>query len=113
MKPSINAHKFALVSSIVLLASAVESIGLEAEIVIIPGHAFLGVSVTPKITGTGTAQFEYWDVVDVSSKIAADSANVRGDQLYRQNEQQQTIVATVIIGDANNVGVEPMINSLP
>jgi hypothetical protein len=106
-------HRGMCIELTTLLASAVESIGLEAEIVLIPGHAFLGVSVTPKITGTGTTQFEYWDVVDVSNKIAADSANVRGDQLYRQNEQQQTIVATVLISDANSSGVEPMINSLP
>jgi hypothetical protein len=106
-------HRGMCIELTTLLASAVESIGLEAEIVIIPGHAFLGVSVTPKITGTGTRQFEYWDVVDVSSKIAADSANVRGDQLYRQNEQEQTIVATVLISDANSSGVEPMISSLP
>jgi hypothetical protein len=106
-------HRGMCIELTTLLASAVESIGLEAEIVIIPGHAFLGVSVSPKITGSGMTQFEYWDVVDVSSKVAADSANVRGDQLYRQNEQQRTIVATVIISDANSAGFEPMISSLP
>jgi hypothetical protein len=106
-------HRGMCIELTTLLASAVESIGLEAEIVIIPGHAFLGVSVTPKLTGTGTAQFEYWDVVDASSKVAADSANVRGDQLYRQNEQQKTIVGTILISDANSAGFGPMINSLP
>ena len=60
-----------------LLASAVESIGLHAEIVIIPGHAFLGVSVTP-----GDSQFEYWDAVQVSNNVAADSDNVYADHEY-------------------------------
>src|SRR6266516_1118817 len=42
-----------------LLASAVERIGLHAEIVIIQGHAFLGVAVTPN-----NSHFEYWDAVN-------------------------------------------------
>src|SRR5260370_14814621 len=39
-----------------LLASAVERIGMGAEIVIIAGDAFLGVAITHNDT-----QFEYWD----------------------------------------------------
>jgi hypothetical protein len=104
-------HRGMCIELTTLLASAVESIGLVAEIVIIPGHAFLGVMVNPK--ATGSAQFEYWDVVDVSNKIAGDSANVKADQLYKQNEEQQMIVAKIRIDEANDAGVEPMINSLP
>jgi hypothetical protein len=104
-------HRGMCIELTTLLASAVESIGLEAEIVITPGHAFLGVLVSPK--ATGAAQFEYWDVVHVSNKVAGDSANVQADQLYKQNEEQRTIVATIMINDANDAGVEPMINLLP
>ena len=59
----------------VLLASAVEKIGLHAEIVIIPGHAFLGVAVTPD-----DKQFQYWDGVQVNNQVAGDSANVSAEQ---------------------------------
>jgi hypothetical protein len=93
-----------------LLASAVEHIGLDSEIVIIPGHAFLGVAVTPQASAAG--QYEYWDVVDVNDKIAGDSANVRADQLYLQNKQAHTIVATIPIGEARSVGVGPMVSSM-
>jgi hypothetical protein len=95
-----------------LLASAVERIGLEAEIVLIPGHAFLGVAVTPPDPQSGAAQFEYWDPAQVNNKVAADSANVAADRLYKQNAEQQTIVATIIINNAWKTGVDPMISSM-
>jgi hypothetical protein len=93
-----------------LLASAVEHIGLNAEIVIIPGHAFLGVAVTPQ--ASGARQFEYWDVVDVNDRVAGDSANVQADQLYLQNQETHKIVATILISEARSVGVGPMISSM-
>ena len=85
-----------------LLASAVERIGLDAEIVIIPGHAFLGVAVTPDDT-----QFEYWDAVQVNSNVAGDSANLWADEEYAQYKKQ--IVDTILISDARNQGVGPML----
>jgi hypothetical protein len=85
-----------------LLASAVEHIGLHAEIVIIPGHAFLGVALTQN-----DSQFEYWDAVQVNSNIAGDSANLWADNEYRQNANQ--IVDTIVISDARKQGVGPML----
>jgi len=85
----------------VLLASAVEKIGLHSEIVIIPGHAFLGVAVTPNNT------FEYWDPAEVSNNVAGDSANVWTDNEYAQNAKQ--IVDTIVISDARHQGVGPML----
>jgi hypothetical protein len=85
-----------------LLASAVEKIGLHAEIVIIPGHAFLGVAVTPN-----DSQFEYWDAVQVNSNVAGDSANLWTDNEYKQNVKQ--IVDTIVISDARKQGVGPML----
>ena len=84
-----------------LLASAVEHIGLHAEIVIIPGHAFLGVAVTQN-----DSQFEYWDAVQVNSNIAGDSANLWADNEYNNAKQ---IVDTIVISDARNQGVDPML----
>ena len=85
-----------------LLASAVEKIGLHAEIVIIPGHAFLGVATTQN-----NAQFEYWDPVQLSYNVAGDSANVWTDNEYAQHVKQ--IVDTIVIGDARHRGIGPML----
>jgi hypothetical protein len=86
-----------------LLASAVERIGLHAEIVIIPGHAFLGVAVTQNDT-----QFEYWDAVQVNENVAGDSANLWTDNdEYRQNAKQ--IVDTILISAARKAYVGPML----
>lgn len=85
-----------------LLAAAVEHIGLHAEIVIIPGHAFLGVAMTPDNT-----QFQYWDAVQVNNSVAGDSANIAANLEYTQNAHQ--IVDTIVIGEARLAGVDPMV----
>src|SRR5579883_3469596 len=85
-----------------LLASAVESIGLHAEIVIIPGHAFLGVAVNPD-----GSRFEYWDAVQVNNGVAGDSANIAADNEYRQNVRR--LVDTILISDARLQGIGPML----
>ncbi|HEX3642481.1 MAG TPA: hypothetical protein VHV10_14410 [Ktedonobacteraceae bacterium] len=87
-----------------LLASAVERIGLHAEIVIIPGHAFLGVATT-----RDNKSFEYWDAVDMNNNIAADSANVHADAVYRQHARAHTLVETILVSDARNAHVGPML----
>ena len=85
-----------------LLASAVERIGLHSEIVIIPGHAFLGVAVT-----TDNTQFEYWDAGQVNDNVAGDSANLWTDKEYLRNAKQ--IVDTIVVSDARHLGVGPML----
>ena len=87
-----------------LLASAVEHIGLHAEIVIIPGHAFLGVAVTPD-----DKHFEYWDAVQVNNNVVGDSANVATDSVYTINAQQHTIIDTILISDARNANIDAML----
>jgi hypothetical protein len=85
-----------------LLASAVESIGLHTEIVIIPGHAFLGVAVQPD-----DSHFEYWDAVQVNNGVAGDSANIAADTEYQQNSKR--LVDTILISNARLQGVGPML----
>ena len=85
-----------------LLASAVEKIGLHTEIVIIPGHAFLGVATTPD-----QKQFQYWDGVQVNNGVAGASANIYADQEYSANVKQ--IVDTILISTARQQGVGPMV----
>ncbi len=87
-----------------LMASAVEHIGLHAEVVIIPGHAFLGVAVKED-----NSRFEYWDAVDVNNNVAADSANVAANNIYARNVRQHTVVDTILISDARDMQVGPML----
>jgi len=88
----------------VLLASAVERIGLDAELIIIPDHMFLGVAITPD-----NKHFEYWDTVLVDKGDAGESANILTDSTYAQNQKQNTIVATIPISEARNAGIGPMV----
>ncbi|MFL5629599.1 MAG: transglutaminase family protein, partial [Ktedonobacteraceae bacterium] len=97
-------HSGMCIELTLLLASAVERIGLHPEIVIIPGHAFLGVAVTPD-----NKHFEYWDAVQVNANIAGDSANIATDAVYEQNQQQHTIVDTILISDARDANIYPML----
>lgn len=84
----------------VLLASAVEQIGLRAEIVMVSGHAYLGVASLPDST-----HMEYWDAVELNANVAGDSANVSTDQANMTNQ----ILDTIVISDARAAGVEPMV----
>jgi hypothetical protein len=88
----------------ILLAAAVERIGLHASIVIIPGHAFLGVAVTED-----NKHIQYWDAVDVNNNVAADSANVAANALYEKNLKQRTIVDTIAIQEARAARIGPMV----
>ena len=97
-------HSGMCIELTLLLASAVERIGLHAEVVITPGHAFLGVAVTPD-----DKHFEYWDAVQVNDNIAGDSTNIVTDEAYLQNMQQHTIVDIILISDARNANIEPML----
>jgi hypothetical protein len=89
----------------VLLASAVEKIGLQAEIVLIPCHAFLGVATTPNRSTT----YEYWDASYVSNNDAGDSANTATDLQYASEASAHHIVDTIVISDARQAGIEPMV----
>ena len=94
----------------VLLASAVEHIGLHAEIVVTLGHAFLGVSTTPDLAPThSNTQYEYWDAAEVNANVAGDSANIATDQNYSRYVNAHQIVDTILISDARQAGVDPMV----
>jgi hypothetical protein len=97
-------HSGMCIELTILLAAAVERIGLHAEIVIIPGHAFLGVAVTPD-----NKHFEYWDAVEVNNNVVGDSANVETDEAYIQNMQQHAILDTILISDARNANIVAML----
>lgn len=87
-----------------LMAAAVESIGLEPRIVIIPGHAFLGVALDED-----EQQIAYWDVVELNNNVAADSAHIAAEALYSKHQRQHTIVDIIKLSDARAALIGPMI----
>ena len=103
-KEVLQQHSGMCIELTTLLAAAVESIGLHPEIVIVPGHAFLGVAVTED-----NKNMQYWDGVDLNSYIGADSANIATDTSYTSYKAQHAIVDTILISDARASGVGPML----
>lgn len=88
----------------VLLASAVENSGLHAEIVIIPGHAFLGVAVA-----SDDLHFQYWDAMLMNDNVTGAAATTLTDAVYAQHLKQHTIVDTILISDARKANIGPMV----
>ncbi len=101
---TLQQHSGMCIELTVLLASAVEQIGLHAEIVIIPGHAYLGVATSPD-----DSHFEYWDGVQVNANVAGDSANVATDQQYIQDQGTHQIIDTILMSDALSANIVPMV----
>jgi hypothetical protein len=97
-------HSATCIELTTLLSSAVEHIGLNAEIIITPGHAFLGVATDPN-----NDHFEYWDVVSASNGITGNSANMQADKEYTNNFKKHTILDTIRIQDARNANVGAML----
>ncbi len=103
-KEVLQQHSGMCIELTTLLAAAVESIGLQPQIVIVPGHAFLGVAVTENNTN-----IQYWDAVDMNNNVAADSANVDANNTYMNYKAQHALVDTILISDARASGVGPML----
>ena len=102
-KEIMKQHSGMCIELTTLLASAVESIGLHPEIVVVPGHAFLGVATTEDDTS-----FQYWDAVDLNNNVGADSANIATDTSYTNYKAQHAIVDTIVISEARALGIGPM-----
>jgi Transglutaminase-like superfamily len=97
-------HSTTSIELTTLAASAAERIGLNAEIIIIPGHAFLGVATDPD-----NDHFEYWDVLNTNGDVTGHSANVQADKEYTTNFKKNTILDTIRVQDARNANVGAML----
>ncbi len=102
-KEVLRQHSGMCIELTTLLAAAVESIGLHPEIVIVPGHAFLGVFVTENGTN-----IQYWDAVDLNNNVGADSANIATNTSYLNYSVKHAIVDTILISNARASGIGPM-----
>ncbi|GER85103.1 MAG: hypothetical protein IMW90_06235 [Thermogemmatispora sp.] len=87
-----------------LLASAVESIGLHAVIVVLPDRTLLGVALSPDEQGFG-----YWDASQLSAAMTGDAVNIASDALYAKEEKQGAVIDRILVSEARHAGVEPML----
>ena len=90
-----SAHIAMCVETTAILASAVERLGMLPYIIIVPGHAFLGVA----LSGDASAPISYWETSDLNGSDGAQ-ANVEGTNEY------DTAVAHNQIGRVVNIQLE-------
>lgn len=91
------------VETTAIMASAVERMGMRPFIVIVPGHAFLGVALGP----TANAPKEYWETSLLNGGYSGDSANAKGDDEY-DIEYHGKILRVIDIVYERQQGIEPM-----
>jgi predicted secreted protein len=73
-------------------------------IVIVPGHAFLGVAM-----GVGTAaSIEYWETTDLGGGAMGSQANVDGDGKYADAQAHAQVRTVLDIAELRARGFEPM-----
>ncbi|HKV83245.1 MAG TPA: hypothetical protein VJN88_01720 [Ktedonobacterales bacterium] len=91
------------VETTVLLASAIERLGMRPYLILAPGHAFLGVALGV----AANAPIAYWETSDLNGGVTGSQANRHGDDEYAVDVQQGTL--TVIdVQFERAQGVEPM-----
>ena len=90
------------VETTVIMASAIERLGMRSFIVLVPGHAFLGVALGLNLA----APISYWETsyLDVDT---ASQANVNGEDEYNRFASQ-AVVRVIDVSYERSVGVEPM-----
>ncbi|HEX8996417.1 MAG TPA: hypothetical protein VF812_10335 [Ktedonobacterales bacterium] len=92
------------VETTVILASAVERLGMRPYIVITPTHAFLGVAL-----GAGPqASIEYWETSDLNGGIIGAQANTNGNAEFAQDTAARQIQEIIDIQYERAHGIAPM-----
>lgn len=87
-----------------ILASAIEYLGMRPFVVIVPGHAFLGVSL-----GVGaSAPIEYWETSDLNDGVTGAQANIHGNNEYADDKTQGQVLQTVDVAFERSQGIGPM-----
>jgi hypothetical protein len=90
------------VESTVIMASAVERLGMRPYVVFTPGHVFLGVA-----TDDHAGAIEYWETSDLNGATGAQ-ANVHGDTEFDQASQAGNILYSLDIEAARAQGILPL-----
>jgi hypothetical protein len=92
------------VETTLLMASAVERMGMRPFVIIVPHHAFLGVALSP----APDAQLAYWETSDLNGGIKGDQATIHGKTEYNMFHQSSQILRVIDIERARQQGIEPI-----
>jgi hypothetical protein len=87
-----------------ILASAVEHLGMRPFIIIIPGHAFLGVALSADVG----APIEYWETSDLNDGVSGQQANIHGQNEYLTARSGGHILGVVDIQYERQQGIDPI-----
>lgn len=90
------------IETTLVMASAVENLGMHPYIVIIPGHAFLEVALGPD----PNSPREAWETSLLGANYSGETARQFGDNELAQN--QQHIITVIDIDAAIQAGIVPM-----
>lgn len=90
------------VETTVILASAIERLGMRPYIIIIPGHAFIGVALT--LSGS---PIDYWETSDLNGATGSQ-ANTHGGAEYRTFQQRGQILRVIDIQYERGRGIIPI-----
>jgi hypothetical protein len=90
------------VETTVILASAIERLGMRPYIIIIPGHAFIGVALS-----AGGAPIDYWETSDLNGATGSQ-ANTHGAAEYRTFQQRGQILRVIDIQYERGRGIIPI-----
>jgi hypothetical protein len=91
------------VESAVILASAIERLGMRPYIVFVPGHVYLGVA-----TDAQSSAIEYWETTPRNEGTTGAQANLDGDTKVAEASQAGNILDTLDIRTARAQGILPM-----
>jgi len=92
------------VETTAILASAVERLGMRPFIVIVPGHAFLGVAL-----GVATSSpIEYWETSDLNGGVTGSQAAAHGNAEYADALSHGEVQRALDIVAERAQGIKPM-----
>lgn len=86
-----------------ILASAIERLGMRPYIIIVPGHAFLGVA----LGANPGAPIDYWETSDLNGANGSQ-ANEHGQSEFRSYQQRNQILRVIDIQYEREHGIDPI-----
>lgn len=91
------------VETTAILASAIERLGMRPYIIIVPGHAFIGVA----LGASPSAPIDFWETSDLDGATGSQ-ANTHGQNEYRDFQAHQQILRVVDIQYERAQGIAPI-----
>lgn len=92
------------VETSVILAAAVERLGMRAYIVFTASHAYLGVA----LTDAPGAPMAYWETSDLNAGALGAQANAHGDAEHASDQAAKAIKTVVDVTSERGKGVNPI-----